>query len=75
MQPGAPGTARRARDVVTRVMSARNDLAAGRATLPDYERSGLDQEPRTTATPWPRASRSCTATCPRSTSPSPNATK
>ncbi|SUH41104.1 transcriptional regulator [Nocardia farcinica] len=39
-----PGTARRARDVVTRVMSAQNDLAAGRSTLPDYERSGLDQE-------------------------------
>ncbi|WP_280493861.1 hypothetical protein [Nocardia farcinica] len=56
-------------------MSARNDPAAGRSTLPDYERSSLDQEPRTTATPWPRASRSCTATCPRSTSPSPNATK
>ncbi|WP_280193131.1 hypothetical protein [Nocardia farcinica] len=25
-------------------MSARHDLGAGRSTLPDYERSGLDQE-------------------------------
>lgn len=38
------GTVRRTRDAVTRVMDAQTALAAGRASLPDYERTGLDRQ-------------------------------
>ncbi|MGY2025917.1 toprim domain-containing protein [Nocardia gipuzkoensis] len=38
------GTVRRTRDDVTKVMDGLHELAAGRATLGDYERLGLDRE-------------------------------
>lgn len=38
------GTVRRSRDTVTRVIGAQTELAAGRASLSDYENSGLDRQ-------------------------------
>jgi hypothetical protein len=38
------GTVRRSRDAVTRVMDAQTQLAAGRGSLPDYERGGTDRQ-------------------------------
>ncbi|WP_331764133.1 toprim domain-containing protein (plasmid) [Nocardia sp. NBC_01377] len=38
------GTVARTRDAVTRVMDVQTELAAGRATLPDYEATGLDRQ-------------------------------
>ncbi|MEV0712765.1 toprim domain-containing protein [Nocardia aurea] len=38
------GTVRRTRDALTRVMDAQNQLAAGRASLSDYESLGLDRQ-------------------------------
>ncbi|WP_433635641.1 DUF4913 domain-containing protein [Nocardia sp. CA-120079] len=38
------GTVRRTRDAVTKVMDAQTQLARGHASLPDYERTGVDRQ-------------------------------